>query len=253
MLIQAPTQAKIAAQAPVAPATPAPPALPGQLTSITVLEEQVMYYSQQLAGLTAQRRILQRQINASSDGTTRAALELKKVPLDNQIAQTEFDLASVRGQLAARQTTQIGVPIRGGFPPANTRRGPDPDLIVGLAFAFIFAVMMPISIAIARRIWRGVRPAAAPRVEDTLTPRFDRLEQAVDAIAIEVERISEGQRFVTRVLTERPGTVRQQAAPESNETAGLGEAKPFLALGAGPIEPIRMAERQAVRQSVTPH
>jgi hypothetical protein len=250
MLIQAPTQAKIAAQAPVAPATPAPPALPGQITSISVLEEQVMYYAQQLAGLTAQRRILQRQISASNDGTTRAALELKKVPLDNQIAQTEIDLASVRAQLAARQTTQIGVPIR---PPMNTRRGPDPDLIVGLAFAFIFAVMMPISIAIARRIWRGVRPAAPPRAEDTLTPRFDRLEQAVDAIAIEVERISEGQRFVTRVLTERPGTVRQQSAPESNEAAGLGEAKPFLALGAGPIEPIRMAERQAVRQSVTPH
>jgi hypothetical protein len=112
---------------------------------------------------------------------------------------------------------------------------------------------MPISIAIARRIWRGVRPIAAARTEDTIGPRFDRLEQAVDAIAIEVERVSEGQRFVTKVLTERPGTVRQQTAPESNEAAGLGEAKPFLALGAGPIEPIRMAERQAVRQSVTPH
>jgi len=84
--------------------------------------------------------------------------------------------------------------------------------------------MMPISIAIARRIWRGVKPVAAARAEDTLSPRFDRLEQAVDAIAIEVERVSEGQRFVTKVLTERPGTVRQQSAPESNEAAGLGEA-----------------------------
>ena len=54
-----------------------------------------------------------------------------------------------------------------------------------------------------------------------MTPRFDRLEQAVDAIAIEVERVSEGQRFVTKVLTERPGTIRQQTAPESNESAGL--------------------------------
>jgi hypothetical protein len=247
----APTQAKIA-QTPVAPAAPAPSALPGQITSISVLEEQVISYSQQLAGLTAQRRILQRQISVSTDGATRAALELKRVPLENQIAQTEIDLASARAQLTARQTTQIGVPIR-NFPPMNQRRGPDPDLIVGLAFAFIFAVMMPISIAIARRIWRGVKPVAAARTED-VTPRFDRLEQAVDAIAIEVERISEGQRFVTRVLTERPGTVRQQAAPEHNgDVAGLGEAKPFLALGAGPIEPIRMAERQAVRQSITPH
>ncbi len=33
--------------------------------------------------------------------------------------------------------------------------------------------------------------------------RMARIEQAVDAIALEVERISEGQRFTTRLLAER--------------------------------------------------
>ncbi|HEY1953755.1 MAG TPA: hypothetical protein VGG76_13205 [Gemmatimonadaceae bacterium] len=33
--------------------------------------------------------------------------------------------------------------------------------------------------------------------------RLARLEQAVDAIALEVERISEGQRFTTRLLSEQ--------------------------------------------------
>ena len=33
--------------------------------------------------------------------------------------------------------------------------------------------------------------------------RFRRLEEAVDAIAVEVERISEGQRFTTKLLAER--------------------------------------------------
>lgn len=33
--------------------------------------------------------------------------------------------------------------------------------------------------------------------------RLERMEQAVDAIAIEIERISEGQRFTTRLLSER--------------------------------------------------
>ena len=57
----APTQAKIA-QTPVAPAVPAAPVapLPGQITSMTVLQEQVINYAQQLAGLRAQRTILQR-------------------------------------------------------------------------------------------------------------------------------------------------------------------------------------------------
>ena len=36
-----------------------------------------------------------------------------------------------------------------------------------------------------------------------VTSRLERIEQAVDAIAIEVERISEGQRFTTKLLTER--------------------------------------------------
>jgi hypothetical protein len=33
--------------------------------------------------------------------------------------------------------------------------------------------------------------------------RLERMEHAVDAIAIEIERISEGQRFTTKLLSER--------------------------------------------------
>jgi hypothetical protein len=39
--------------------------------------------------------------------------------------------------------------------------------------------------------------------------RTERLERAVDAIALEVERISEGQRFVTRLLAEGAHQTRQ--------------------------------------------
>lgn len=234
-----------------APMTPAAPALAGQtFSSISILEEQVATYAQQLAGLKAQRSVLQRQISNSNDATTRAALELRKVPLDKQIQQTEMDLASARAQLQSR-AGQTSVPAP-DFRPI-VRRGMDPDLVAGMMFAFIFAVLMPMSIAMARRIWRGKRDII-PRTEDLVSPRLDRLEQAIDAIAIEVERVSEGQRFVTKVLTERPQPVsRPASAPESENVAGLGEAKPFLALGAGPVEPIRVAERQAVRQSNTPH
>jgi hypothetical protein len=55
----------------------------------------------------------------------------------------------------------------------------------------------------ARVVWmKGsrVKPGAGPRIDDG---RLDRLEAAVDAIAIEVERISEGQRFTVGLLTER--------------------------------------------------
>ena len=244
MQTSAPTQAKVAVeQVPTVSAPAAPPALAGQLSSIIVLQEQVLGYAQQLAGLRAQRAILQRQISRSTDAATRAALELRKVPLDAQIAQTELDLAGVRAQLASRQGTETQPPTNFQFPP--THRGFDPDLVVGLFFAFIFAVLMPMSIAMARRIWRSKPKDAVPRADDVIVPRLDRLEQAVDAIAIEIERISEGQRFVTRVLVERPVPV-SKVEPQSSE---LGEGKPVLALGAGAAEPIRMAERQGVRQA----
>jgi hypothetical protein len=56
---------------------------------------------------------------------------------------------------------------------------------------------------------------------------------------------------VTKVLTERSPAI--PATPATNDGAALAEPTPFLALGAGPMEPIRAAERQTVKQSVTPH
>jgi hypothetical protein len=45
-----------------------------------------------------------------------------------------------------------------------------------------------------------LRPSTPPDV----AARLERMEQAIDSIAIEVERISEGQRFTTKLLSERP-------------------------------------------------
>ncbi|HXV16649.1 MAG TPA: hypothetical protein VD758_07715 [Gemmatimonadaceae bacterium] len=42
------------------------------------------------------------------------------------------------------------------------------------------------------------RPALAPEV----AARLERMEQSIDAIAVEIERISEGQRFTTKLLAE---------------------------------------------------
>ena len=49
--------------------------------------------------------------------------------------------------------------------------------------------------------------------------RLARLEHAVDAIAVEVERISEGQRFTTRLLSERARPVEAAALPSSMESS----------------------------------
>jgi hypothetical protein len=43
----------------------------------------------------------------------------------------------------------------------------------------------------------------AQQVDAVTSARLERIEHAVDAIAIEIERISEAQRFTTRLLNER--------------------------------------------------
>ena len=47
-----------------------------------------------------------------------------------------------------------------------------------------------------------------------LESRLERIEQAVDTIALEMERVGEGQRFVTKLLAERP-TERPTQIPEA--------------------------------------
>jgi hypothetical protein len=47
--------------------------------------------------------------------------------------------------------------------------------------------------------WEGTEIPALP---GDLIDRLTRLEQSIDAVAIEVERIGEGQRFMTRLFTE---------------------------------------------------
>ena len=63
------------------------------------------------------------------------------------------------------------------------------------------AIGVPMARAYARRMDRDAR---APSVPPELQARLERMEQALDSIAIEVERISEGQRFTTKLLAERP-------------------------------------------------
>ena len=49
----------------------------------------------------------------------------------------------------------------------------------------------------------GARSRIAPAIAPEVAARLERMEQAIDSIAIEVERISEGQRFTTKLLAER--------------------------------------------------
>ena len=69
------------------------------------------------------------------------------------------------------------------------------------------AVLYPVARAFGRKI---DRESLQPKVPQELQQRLERMEQAIDSIAVEVERISEGQRFTTKLLSDRQ---QSQALP----------------------------------------
>lgn len=74
-----------------------------------------------------------------------------------------------------------------------------------------FILMLPLVLVLARRLWVRSVPRASLDPEES--PRLQRIEQAIESIALEVERIGEAQRFTTKLLADRqPDAVARMAA-----------------------------------------
>ena len=89
----------------------------------------------------------------------------------------------------------------------------DPEVII---VPFVFGIP---SIVVIMRMWfrhkekmTQLQSGAVRTFE--LESRLERIEQAVDTIALEMERIGEGQRFVTKLLAERPAAVSDGTNPQ---------------------------------------
>lgn len=88
-------------------------------------------------------------------------------------------------------------------------------LIANAVIGTLFATTVGFAVAWTRARERAIR-AELTRPQRQLhdaDARFDRLEQAVEAVAVEVERISEAQRFTAKLLAER-SAVAPPRAPE---------------------------------------
>jgi hypothetical protein len=117
--------------------------------------------------------------------------------LDKQL----LDLHTQRATAEANLVRATAVPCAVPPPlPRVARTGPPEEAFV-LGGLFIVFVMFPVAIAYARRIWRRSAKVVMG-IPAELSERLNRLEESVDSVAIEVERIGEGQRFVTNLFIE---------------------------------------------------
>ena len=184
----------------------------------------------QIGALTAQRSELQGQAGELSrrrnqldeqrhlaSGAARADLEARIREIDTRTAQIDERINNINDRIVDamdRLSTEAPVPVEVPqvkiptitIPPFNFpgqfpgQRGPDPREIAG-----IMAAEAVVLVLIGVAFWRfGMR-----RMREQLTRAFasqesqmTQLQNAVDTIAVEVERISEGQRYVAKALGE---------------------------------------------------
>jgi hypothetical protein len=104
--------------------------------------------------------------------------------------------------------------------------------IAGMLMVLGIVVGIPIARAYAKRLERS--DTLLPQSAD-LIARLDRIEQAIEAMSTEVERITEGQRFTTKLLADSRPSVARLPSPstplQSPEAVGGVEDSAPGALG----------------------
>ncbi len=154
--------------------------------------------SNQLESVDTRRSSLMKQLRATGDPVAVKGLEARLALLDSRQLQLETDLQQT-GQLlsstAAGQVASTSAPPRvGSFTQNQT---------MALSVLGIIFIGFPLAIGLAKSMWRrSIKPGVPPQALAETAQRLERLESSVDAIAIEIERISEGQRFVTKLLSD---------------------------------------------------
>jgi len=230
--------------------TPSPAPTPGVVPTffqvpqtpqqLAILQSQRRIISDQITNVRDQRSSIARQYERSS-GASRAGLEQQLQSIDARLLQLQADLdASGRAYYRSSVST-TSVPWQ--F--ANVNSGQ----VTAISIVFIAVVLGPLALALGRVMWRRASKPAMPPGWNDASQRLERLEQAVDTIAVEMERVSEGQRFMTKLMTQAPGGTANSGVAGAQE---LGGAQPLPALGPGSPEPVvfqNVREEMRVRRS----
>ncbi|MFN2635996.1 MAG: hypothetical protein ABR585_03085 [Gemmatimonadaceae bacterium] len=177
---------------------------------VAILRARREELSTQLNSVDSRRSKMLSQLANTGDETARKGLENRIALLDQRQLQLETDLAETGRQLSSAPAGLVAATEDRSF------GGFDSDLVGVLGGAFTILVLAPLAFSAARMMWKkSSRPPLPPSAFTETAQRLERIEQSVDAIAVEIERVSEGQRFVTKLLSEG-----------GSQRVGAGERKP---------------------------
>lgn len=190
---------RVIVQQPAPPAPPAPPGNPDELHALGMKRSELQA---QLEALTDRREEVADQLQGAESGA-RPGLMARLQILDERITRLEQDVLQTDDAIAAGVSTGLVMPPieqTGSLleaPQEFPRFSEDATRIMmaeALAFVLLGIVLYKLGWRRAKRKFAGAAPNDSGRM--------DQLQNAVDAIAVEIERISEGQRYVTKRLNE---------------------------------------------------
>ena len=198
-------------------------------------------------GAVEMMNMLPQDVQSPQQAQQQAQRELQQAQREVQQAQREAQQAQQEAQRAAQQaqreaqqavrqmqaelarsSAREGQPVPfPPFPPGGPQV-PEGAVIISVAF-FLMCAVIAIGVPLVRAFTRRMdKRNAAPASTDAETrDRLERIEQAVDAIAVEVERISEGQRFTTKIIAELRGLPQPDPSAALAERAGDRSAVPL--------------------------
>jgi len=185
--------------------------IPRTEAEVEELQTQREELSDQLTNVSSRRRDLAAEIRNMDDPAIRTGLEDRLRLLDQRILQLETDLAATGRQIASAPAELIATTE------SENQSGGGGNFEDGIAVG-VFPTLFFFSIVLffARRRWKRPAPALPAGLGSESAQRLERLEHGMEAIAIEIERVSEGQRFVTKLLSESERPLSVSGSPRSS-------------------------------------
>lgn len=172
-------------------------------------QQQVREAQQQVREAEQQVREAQQQVREAQQQGREAGSADQRAAANAQLQGAQDQLRAAEDQLRQLQTQTRSTPMVYAGPPPDFGRPTIPAGAMDIAIGFfitcaVIVVGWPISRALGRRLERR---GATPVLEGGMTEQLQRIEQSVEAMAIEIERISESQRYLTKIQAKAPSTV----------------------------------------------
>src|SRR3954462_3615549 len=191
---------------------------PPSARQLDALKAQREELSNQLQSVDSRRSKLISQLKQTGDPTAVKGLESRLALLDARQLQLEADI-----QQTGQQLTSPSAGLLASAGVAQAFGGLSSGQVMGLSVLSIIFILSPLAVGLGRAIFkRSIRAGPPPAVFAETAQRLERLEASVDAIAVEIERVSEGQRFVTKLLSASQPAPILGAGQRKPETVGGG-------------------------------